>query len=284
MSHKRILMAVDSVTTEKQHHIHQRAHYLAASTGAVLNKLLVESHFSAIGMAGAIASLSEMNHAVSVDDCIVEHGDHVYVTDQVASDMGIDLVVLAEHSMRSPLLSRDDDKALLRNAHQDILFVKNSVKDYQDIVCVLDVFQRNARGVLKKAKQFAKDANASLHVVHMIGRYPHAGLEHLNQADLLCEEEEFIQSCHDRLQGLAKTFEIANEHQHVCVGNSIVHIKQELAAISADLLIMANAPHHHFGKADSLLPAKVVHDIDCDLLALYVADENQGDLKRFYYH
>lgn len=289
MSHKRILVAIDAVTACKELSIAQRAHAIALQTGAEMCSLKIEPNLAACGMGGAIASLTELESVIhselgDIKSSTFERGDHIWLTDQLAEQVHADLVVTAEHTSESLLLNRDDDKALLRNAHQDMLFVKNGTQSYQQILCLVNIEHKNASILIKKAKQFADEVNAQLSLAYVIGAYPYAGLELLGQREVICEEEDYLQTCADHLQRIAEPFDIPTQRQHIRVGKLVPIIKQQINALQADLLIMANQHQLGLRKLGRSLPAKMIHQVECDLLAIYCDDRVDEKLKRFYYH
>lgn len=290
MTHKRILMAIDAITACKGSGIHQRAEVIAQHTGAEINTLHIAPNLAAYGMGGALASLTDVEPAMNFETNEIhsptsERGDLVLLTETRAEEMAADLVVTAEHTAESLWFNRDDDKALLRHAHQDMLFVKKGGHDaYQQILCLVNIDHKNASMLIRKAKQFANEMNAPLNLAYIIGAYPYAGLEHLGLGEVACEEEAFLRTCKETLQQLAEPFDISLERQHVRVGKRTLIIEQEIRILQADLLIMANQQQHGLRKFAPSIPAKTLHHVECDLLAIYLEERTNQNLKRFYYH
>lgn len=289
MTHRRILMAIDAATVCKTANIQHRVEAIAKHTGAQINTLQIKSNSLAHGMRGAFASLANIEHAIhfepeKVASHVCERGDPVVLTNHFAQNVAADLVVTAEHISEKFLLNRDDDKALLRNAHHDMLFVNSNVQEYKTALCLVNIEHKNADQLILKAKRFADEMNADLHLAYVIGTYPYAGLEHLGQDEARREEEDFLRTCSDKLQLLAEVCDIPSNNQHIRVGKMTPIIKQTIYTSQADLLIMANQQQHGLRRFSPSLPAKMIHQIECDVLAIYCEEPSQEVLKRFYYH
>lgn len=273
MSHKRILMTVDSTTTGKQAYFAGRARAIANKLQADINQLQVKPHISPYGCSGIVASICSLGSSetsTEVKSWVADTNEISTLTRNVVEQLQVDLVVTTEHKPEYVFLHRNDDKALLRQLAHDTLFIKNSEADYQHICCVVDLNKANAAQLVVKAKAFADEVQANLQLFYVIDHYPCHGHELLSQVEIDYEINECLQAYQQELAIFAAEYGITAENCAVKIGCLKESIVQQVEQQAIDLLIVGNCQHLRLAKIVPSTAAKLIHQVNCDVLAVFL--------------
>ncbi len=272
MTQKRILMAMD--TTDKQSHFVERASTIAKQLHADFNRLQLKPHVSPYGCDGVIASVKSLNEgrAKSVlKNFIAGSTESAAVTRDIAEQLNIDLIVTTEHKSEYFFINRNVDKFLLRQLLRDTLFIKNKVTDYRQVCCVVDLDQENINQIVSKAKMFADQFQADLHLLYSVEHYPCLGHELLTPEELEYEMREYLRAYHEKFNNIAEQFAIPSNQCVIKIGDLISTVKNYSEQNAIDLLMVGNQQHFGLGKMAPSTAAKLLHNVSCDLLALFLA-------------
>jgi nucleotide-binding universal stress UspA family protein len=311
MDYKHILIATDTLAQGREKTVAFAAKRIATKVAAKLSHLHTLEQQKHGGMGHALAVLCDfeeqsyhrayhdmgiLEHDIGLlaQDCSIEVGRFSQLTNQHAADIEADLIVTAEHNPDFFIFHRGEDKAILRSSPCDILFVKQTDKEYKNILVTVDLEQDDYQHIVERASQFARGIGATLNVIYIINEYPFSKIEYMQVSELMYNEKEFVQKAWQQLESLGEDFSISEDNQKLRMGDFNKVLREEIETGDIDLLVVGNREHHGVGKLAASTVAKILPRVSCDVLAVHLEETKKQDfmstaskdedLKRFYYH
>lgn len=144
---------------------------------------------------------------------------------------------------------------------------------YRHLILGLDLHPECDLTLVRKAKDLAQLFGAQLTVVHAV--------EHLNtygvgQAypGILNIEEELLSLATKELAKVGEEMNIAQEHLVVQLGSPKIVLFHQVQVKNADLIVVGSHGRHGLGLLLGSTANAVLHNSNCDVLALRIRDDD----------
>jgi nucleotide-binding universal stress UspA family protein len=205
-------------------------------------------------------------------DTVCKSGHFAKVMSQYAKTTTPDLIITPSAGKASWF--SDEHKTVLRDAKYDVLFVKGQYQSYRQIIVAVDVENyRSAHFIIGRAKQFADEVGAELHLLYV---FPHSSLESLQYGGSFKPDdisEIGSLAAWNALCELAAEHGVDERDIAFRIGDLKYFVEEESTQVGADLLVMGNVEHYGIAKLAPSTSARMLHHTPCDLLALRISQD-----------
>lgn len=146
------------------------------------------------------------------------------------------------------------------------------MKLYKRILLAIDLHPGCDATAVKKALSFAKENDATLHVIHVIEHIPAYSLGQAYPS-IIDLEEEILKDATKELRKFGHRHEIPEENLIVTMGSPKALIIEKAEELKINLIIVGSHGRHGFALIMGSTASAILAHAPCDVLAVRIQDK-----------